>query len=567
VSQSELTSGKQGDDKHLDEMTLLLYVERQLDRENAQEVSLHTQTCTRCLTLLRVLDRESRLLTRAMFEEDEPLPARLAEFQAQVKRSMRWIWGVVFGLAMLGIYALYTGYIEPWQMQLEQAGFGSTNLLNLLLFQGAFWKGWQSMFTLLEAVALMATMGVALFAFRRYVRRGSALAMVFASLGVMVSFASPATATEVRKGDTVEIKKDEVIKSDVFLSGEHVRILGTVEGDVYAFGQQVDISGHVDGDVFCFAQSARVSGQIDGSLRSFANNLTISGTIQHSLLAFNQVINLDSNGKIGRSITMFGETATLDGKVDRDVLAFFKQLSVSGTIAGNLQGKGESLSIGSGAVVGGTTKFEGDKEPSVASDAKLASPMQFKQAEHRHDARGSGYYIWRVIFTGAFVLLGLVLISLMPRFAVETAQAAENLGASFGLGVLVFPGVFIAAIVACITVVGLLVGISAFFLWVFVLISAEVVVGTVVGQWIMGKSSELWPLIARMAVGVIAVRIVTSLPWVGGWAALAVTLWGMGAVSLALYRRLQPVMAPNIPSVPMGPMGTPLPANTTVGGV
>ena len=62
--------------KHIDEMTLLLYVERQLDRESAQEVSLHTQTCETCLTLLRALDRESRLLTRAMLEQDEPLPAR-----------------------------------------------------------------------------------------------------------------------------------------------------------------------------------------------------------------------------------------------------------------------------------------------------------------------------------------------------------------------------------------------------------------------------------------------------------------------------------------------------------
>jgi len=131
----------------------------------------------------------------------------------------------------------------------------------------------------------------------------------------------------------------------------------------------------------------------------------------------------------------------------------------------------------------------------------------------------------------------------------------------------VLPGVFIAAFVACITVVGLLVGISTFFLWFFVLICSEVVVGAIVGQWIMGKTTELWPLVARMAVGVIAIRVITTLPWVGFWAGVAVTLWGMGAVSLALYRRLQPVMAPNIPSVPMGPMGTPLPANTTVGGV
>ena len=42
---------------------------------------------------------------------------------------------------------------------LEKAGFGGSNLLSLLIFQGAFWKGWQSMITLLEVLALV-TVGV-----------------------------------------------------------------------------------------------------------------------------------------------------------------------------------------------------------------------------------------------------------------------------------------------------------------------------------------------------------------------------------------------------------------------
>src|SRR5437870_6399249 len=61
--------------KHLDEMTCLLYLERQLDRARGLEVSLHTQECENCRTLLRALERESRLLTRAMFEDNEPLPS------------------------------------------------------------------------------------------------------------------------------------------------------------------------------------------------------------------------------------------------------------------------------------------------------------------------------------------------------------------------------------------------------------------------------------------------------------------------------------------------------------
>jgi len=65
-----------------------------------------------------------------------------------------------------------------------------------------------------------------------------------------------------------------------------------------------------------------------------------------------------------------------------------------------------------------------------------------------------------------------------------------------------------------------------------------------------------------MAIGVLIIRAVALLPH-GGWIKLIVLLWGIGAISLALYRRFQPVIAPSMPSVPYSP---PIPPNTTVGG-
>ena len=554
--------------KHVDEITLLMYVERQLDRARAQEVSLHTQTCTRCMTLLRALDRESRLLTRAMLEQDEPLPARLSEFHERVKRSMQWIWGAVLGLAVLGVYALYTGYIEPWEQQLEQAGFGGTNLLNLLIFQGAFWKGWQSMFSLFEVFALMGMAGFGIFAFRKYLRRGSALAVMFASLSLLMVTATPAAATEFRKGDTVEVKKDETVKSDVYLTGTHMKIEVTVDGDVYAFGQQLDVSGHVTGDVICFAQSVRISGQVDGNVRSFANNITITGAVDHSVTAFNEILTLDANGKIGHSLTVFSSSLSLDGKVGRDVLTFFNDATVGGTIGGSLKARGNSLTLNAGAQIDGKASFEGEKPASVSSDAKLASPIEFKLREHRHDSnRGSAYYIWQTIWVAAFIIFGMVLIGILPLFSREAIANAENLGASIGLGVLVGFAVPIAAVIACVTVIGLFVGVSAFFLWYTALYFAQVIVATLVGEWLLGKTHETWPLIGRMVIGLVLLRGCMTIPYLGVWLKIAIIIWGIGAISLAIYRRLQPVVAPNIPSMPMGPVGTPLPPQTTVGGI
>ena len=177
--------------KHLDEMTCLLYLERQLDRARGLDVSAHTQECESCRTLLRALERESRLLTRAMLEDTEPLPSRLGQFQQAARRSMQWIWGLAFGLAATGVYALYTTYIEPWQEQLQQAGFSGTNLLGLLIFQSPFWKGWQSMITLFEILALATLGGLGVMFLRRRIRRGSALALVFAGLCVAMAMPTP----------------------------------------------------------------------------------------------------------------------------------------------------------------------------------------------------------------------------------------------------------------------------------------------------------------------------------------------------------------------------------------
>ncbi|HEV2102876.1 MAG TPA: polymer-forming cytoskeletal protein [Candidatus Acidoferrum sp.] len=567
MTEPDRNSNKQANETHVDEMTLLLYVERQLDREAAQGVSLHTQTCTRCLTLLRALDRESRLLTRSMLEQDEPLPARLAEFHEKVKRNMQWIWGVVFGLAVMGVYALYTGYVEPWERQFAEAGFGSTNLLSLVVFQGAFWKGWQSMFSLFEVLAVMCMAGFGLFAFRRYLRRGSALAVLFASFGLMMAVATPASATEFRKGDNVNVKKGEVIKGDIFLTGEHVRIDGDVEGDVFAFAHQVDVSGHINGDLICFAQAVRVNGVIDGNVRTGANNVTITGTVERNVMTWSETLNLDASGKIGRSLTAGGETLTLDGKIGRDFLGFADSTTISGLIGGSVRERGKSLSIVSGAEIDGKTAFKGQREPNVASDAKLASPLEFTREEHRRAERTGGYYLWQVIWAAAYVLFGLVLFSLMPKFSQEAAANTEHLGASAGLGILVGAGFPIGALLACITVVGLFVGISGFFLWYASLYFAQIIVGAAVGAWIMGRTDEFWPEIGRMIVGLLLLRVVMMVPYVGAWIKFVVVVWGIGAISLALYRRLQPTMAPNIPPAPMAPLGSPLPPNTTVGGI
>jgi hypothetical protein len=91
----------------------------------------------------------------------------------------------------------------------------------------------------------------------------------------------------------------------------------------------------------------------------------------------------------------------------------------------------------------------------------------------------------------------------------------------------------------------------------------------VVGNWILGKSSDTWGLIGRMALGFVLVRIVytplAQLHVIGGLVGLGIWMWGMGAISLALYNRFSPRILPGAVAGSMPPVS--LPPHTTVGGV
>jgi len=529
--------------EHLDEMSCMLYLEGQLDRARALEVSNHTQTCTACRTLLRAIERESRLLTRAMMEEEEPLPAGIAQFQEKVHRSLQWIWMATFGLAATAIYAMYTGYIEPLEQRMEQAGFGGTSLLSMLIFQGSFWKGWQSMLSLVEVLALVVIGGFAAVMLRKRLRRSGALALVLTGFCATFSSAPAASAAEFRKGASFEVGKEETVKGDLYFTGQQLSVDGTVDGDLYVWAQEATIRGHVTGDVFVFVQTARIDGQVDGSVRGFCNNVTISGTVDRSLMAWAQVIHVDNRGSVGRSITSFSQTLSIDGKVARDLFVRNQSTRIAGTIGGNVNEKGETLTIEETAQVNGTFKFEGEKEPIVSKSAKLASPLEYTHHVKKREEFSKHSALWAGLLAAAFVLFGLVLFRVMPQFSLDATRAAESYGAAVGLGVLVMFAVPIAALIACVTFVGLFVGLSTFVLWLIALYAAQTVVGAVIGQWILGRSTDIWGRIGRMALGVLLLRAVTLIPHLGGWIKFAVLLWGMGAISLALYRRFQPPAA------------------------
>lgn len=533
--------------KHFDEMTAFLYLDGQLERAQAAEVLAHTGECAECGLLLESLKKETLWLEQSLQEKDA-VPAR---FAAPASHSnVPWGWVTVLGMAAAGIYTVWNGIVEPFERQLNQSGFSGGNLMTMLFFSGAFWKGWPSVLSFVEFFAVAAFSILAFVVVQRFWRRGATVGMVLGSI-VPVILLAPfllLAAPAAHAGEFVHGKPNytlpagQTVNTDLVVFADVTRIDGTVNGDVIVWSAEVKINGHVTGDVISFCRELRVNGQVDGNVRDWSQSLIIRGTVKKNVLAGAENIELDSKGQVDGSVTAGAAEALLNGQIGRDLMASTGTgtMTIDGSVGGNAKVKGGELHIGSTADMSGSTTFEGHRKPVVDSGAKLASPIVFTLLKEGPVYSSARYYWHRVLFWGAAFLFGLVLIFLLPGFFAEGVRASRKFLPSLGLGLVTMIATPIVAVIICVTVVGLGVGIATLLVYAIALYASQVFISTWLGGALLGPGEGTGALLGRLALGLAILQGLEMLPFhVGVIIKLVALWWGMGAIAIAVYRHLR----------------------------
>ena len=529
---------------HFDEMTCVQYLDGQLDRTRAAELAAHVEGCGECRQLLRALEEETRLLHAALTEEDEAVPARLLSPPSREPAS--WAWVTAVGFACLGVYTLWTGLIEPWLAELGKAGFGEGNLLAMLFFGGVFWKGWGDMLNLVQTLAMVTLGGLGIIALVRSGKRWTTMAMVMAALVGLLLGPSPAEAAEIiRNKQSYTLAEGQTLDNDLILTCGSARIDGTVNGDLIMFGRSMTINGRVTGDVIVFAERVNMNGTVDGDVRAFASALNLNGQVAKNVMAFVSMLDVGEKAQVGGSLTTFVGQATLGGKIARDMLGFGEDFDLDGYIGGSVLAQGKRMSIGPSAEILGKVKFRGREKPVVAEGAKLIGQPDFELLKRRHgpDFTSPKFYMWRAVWWGAAFLFGLVVALLLPDFFREAVRSGDRYGAALGAGLVTLILTPVVAIIACITLVGIPLGIAGVLLWAVAMYSAQVFLGTWLGTKLMGEATGMGATLGRLAVGLLVIHVAVVLPYIGGWIRFGVLLLGMGAMTLALFKRMKPETA------------------------
>ena len=353
-------------------------------------------------------------------------------------------------------------------------------------------------------------------------RRRGGWVLVVVLAGVLGTSIAAAQETQlggkIRSGGQVIVTENETVDGDLYASGGQVRIDGTVNGDLIASGGQIDIAGQVAGDALLGSGSVDISGIIDGDARVGSGQTTVGGTVGEDLVVGSGQVTITSSGQVGEDFIFGTGRTTMDGQVGGNVLGGTGRYVRRGTVGGT-----EDVTIGRDRVTVG--------------DRLLDALQRFV----------------------AILVIGALLLWLLPRVVAGSAETLRRRPwASLGvgaLGIIGFVVLCVAILVLCILIaIGLgflqmedlvgftifgtatLITVVVFLFFVAVAFAAQAIVGLFLGRLGTrgGGAGRRW---GALALGVLVVAILISLPVVGGWIGFVIALFGLGALLLELWPR------------------------------
>ena len=393
----------------------------------------------------------------------------------------------------------------------------------------------------LVALIVFAALAVPALLSRR--RGASAVAsslVALAALGIM----SPADAFEVRRSEqTLTVEADEVINDTLLAFGDTVEIYGTVNGDLVAFARRVVINGTVEGQIFTGAQDIEIGATVGGSVVGAAQTLTLTNSdIAQNLYAFGQTV-ATRDGVIRGNAVLFGSRAVINAMIGRDAVGFAADVDVGGAVEGDVTAFAERVNLRDGARVGGdvVANVQREENVSVASGATIGGELrtQINRNQRGADADGSdgsigGWIVGKVLRFAAAFIAGLLLLWLVPAMRrLSVGTAGETLTAA-GIGLITLISVPVIALLVAVTIIGLPVAFVGIVFWVIGLYFAKIVVANLVGRRLLQRAGREGHFATPLALGLVLVLVVVSIPFIGGIANFLLTITGFGMLVIFL---------------------------------
>ncbi len=323
------------------------------------------------------------------------------------------------------------------------------------------------------------------------------------------------------------------VDGDAFLAGGDVSIASEVGGDLIAAGGDVSIGGRMGDDIYAAGGSLRLDAIVRGSARVAGGEVTVGPATV-----------------VAGALSISGGDVVFEGNAHEYLQLSGGSARVNGVVHGDAEIRADTAVFGPETRIGGRLIYHGPHEPELHEDAVVSGGIEFYPVERtrffadagkrfERTAQGVGSMLW---FLGVFLAAAFFMLV----FPGVSARAATLLGQeplkSMGLGLAILVCLPVVGLSLILTIVGIPLALLLIPLYLLVVFLGWVVAAVFVGDkglsLIHGSrpASTGWRL-AALFIALIALWLITRIPFFGGLLGFAALIAGTGALVWQVWRR------------------------------
>ncbi len=357
---------------------------------------------------------------------------------------------------------------------------------------------------------------------------------------LLVSFSVAEASSVIRTGETVSIAEDQFIEGDFYSAAGKLNISGEISQDALITAGQISLNGLVGEDVFLVGGTVDVYGTVGDDLRIIAGEITIAEPVMGDVLVIGGVVNILSTASIAGDLILLSGQTTVEGSVGGDILGRAEDLRIDGQVAGDVDVTVFTLTLGEKANIAGSVEYVSRNLVVQALNATVAGDLVRNDPvlpASDMDVRTAFIPMLVLLFSALawFLIAKKSLIRVADRALIKSIRP-------FALGCIVLLVAPLAIVLLSVSMIGLFVGIAAFFGYGLLIVLSMIGISAVVGQLMMKLFNQpsVKLSIVTIVVGVVGVSLLMLLPIVGQIILLLFGVLTLGAiVDLLLRPKLQ----------------------------
>lgn len=340
----------------------------------------------------------------------------------------------------------------------------------------------------------------------------------------------------IRSGETITIDASQSLEGDFYGFGSTVNISGQGDNDVYVAGGTIMVNAPIQQDLTIIGGVIQVHGDVGDDVRVVGGEVTIAKPVHGDVVVLGGTLTILSTAQIDGDVLFMGNDLIVEGTVTGGVHGTVKKARLNSEIKGNVSLDVQELfTIGNNAKLDGSVSYTSTHEVVRAQNAVIANSIQHTNVretdEGKSTAQAFGYAVSILLF------VALVLYMVGRNIVVEITQRSfERIGISGLIGIGVFIGLPLVAVLFCVSMLGALVGFILLTTYLLLLMLAFALAPVFFGyalQKIILKRSEV--TLYTICIGVV-IFVVSNLSFVlGGFLMFFCFIVTLGSLSVTLY--------------------------------